>query len=513
MPTARDARSSTAEQEEKPSTPDLSTVRKSLYSCAILGIGSLEYIVALFLLKYYTDYTGLDAKWAGLALLIAKSFDAVSDPLMGYISDRTRGPWGRRRPWFFAGSIPLALSFIGMFSAEPGWSQLQLFSWLVATNVVFWIGTTMVEVPHAAYGSEMTSTHEQRISLMGWREGFRIIGLLLGGLITFSLLERAIDASTAEAAARGLAGEALAEVARIAQGEAHSTITTWLGVYVFAATGISFFSTRERSGPHTPPRDTLFGDFGDVLRSPAFRLYAVAATIGQIADGLTATLALYAIRDWWGLADPHAKYLMIGYMAAAALSIPVWMRIAPYFEKGQMLAAGTFMATIALFGMLFVPQLGPWWAYVTLYFAGAGLGGRAVMGTAIIPDIIDDDEVRTHTRKDGAYFGMYSLLRKLSRAVAMGLAGLGLGLFGYASGIAQQSPEALRGILIMFCVVPIAFTVVTGALFLLFPITRARHAKTLAELHRRHTSAGPGTHLKNGREQHDRREFRSPGDS
>ena len=486
MPTADEAKSpTTASTAEEQATPDLPTVRKALYACAVLGIGSLDYIVALFLLKYYTDYTGLDVKWAGLALLIGKSFDAVSDPIMGYISDRTRSSWGRRRPWFLAGSIPLALSFIGMFSANPGWSQTQLFAWLVATNVLFWVGNTMVDVPHAAYGSEMTSAHEQRISLMGWREGFKTVGLLFGALVMFSLLERTVDAVTAEATLRGLSGDALAEVVRIARGEAHATITVWLGVYVFATTGIAFLGTRERRGPHTPPRDTLFGDFGDALRSPPFRLYAVAAIIGQVADGLTATLALYAIRDWWGLGDPHSKYLMIGYMAVAALSIPLWMRIGAHFDKAQVLAAGTFMATIALTGMLFVPQVGPWWAYVTLYFAGAGLGGRAVMAMAIMPDIIDDDEVRTRTRKDGTYFGMYSLLRKLSRAASMGLAGIGLGLFGYAGGSTHQSPEALRGILVLFCVVPIVFTVVTAALFLLFPITRARHERTLAELRRR----------------------------
>jgi GPH family glycoside/pentoside/hexuronide:cation symporter len=84
----------------------MATVRKALYASAVLGIGSLDYIVAVFLLKYYTNYTGLDAKWAGLALLIGKAFDAISDPVMGYISDRTRSRWGRRRPWFLAGSIP-----------------------------------------------------------------------------------------------------------------------------------------------------------------------------------------------------------------------------------------------------------------------------------------------------------------------------------------------------------------------------------------------------------------------
>jgi GPH family glycoside/pentoside/hexuronide:cation symporter len=323
----------------------MASVRKALYASAVLGIGSLDYIVAVFLLKYYTNYTGLEAKWAGLALLLGKAFDALSDPAMGYISDRTRSRWGRRRPWFLAGSLPLALSFIGMFSASPEWSQTQLFVWLVATNILFWAGNTMVEVPHAAYGSEMTSTHAQRISLMGWRQGFGIIGLLLGGLAMFSLLEREVAAATAAAMASGVTGEALAEVARVARGQAHGTITSWIGIYVFVATLVAFLGTRERGGPHTPPRDTLFGDFGDTLRSRPFRLYAIAAVIGQVADGLTATLALYAIEEWWGFGDPHAKYLLLGYMAMAAASIPLWMRIGVHFEKAQVLAAGTFERT------------------------------------------------------------------------------------------------------------------------------------------------------------------------
>ena len=91
--------------------PSLTSTRKALYSSVNLGVGGFEYIVAVFLLKYYTDYTGLDAGLAGLALLLAKVFDAVSDPVMGYVSDHTQTRWGRRRPWFILGAIPLSLSF------------------------------------------------------------------------------------------------------------------------------------------------------------------------------------------------------------------------------------------------------------------------------------------------------------------------------------------------------------------------------------------------------------------
>jgi GPH family glycoside/pentoside/hexuronide:cation symporter len=463
----------------------LTTTRKALYATITLGVGALDYVVVVFLLKYYTDYTGLDAVLAGVALLLGKAFDAVSDPIMGYISDHTKSRWGRRRPWFFSGAIPLSLSFIGMFSANPEWSQTQLFFWLVATNIFFWSGNTMVMVPHAAFASEMTETHGERISIMGWREGFMALGLLAGGTAMFFLLENAVDRATLEAIASGLTGDAVAEAARIARGEAHGTITMWLGIYVCALAAVSFVGTRERSTPQTPPRDTLFGDFLDTLRSRPFRLFTFALIIGQVADGLTASLALFAIEEWWGFEGSHPRYIMIGYIAMATLSIPVWIRIAKHFEKAHILAVSTLVGAISLIGMLFVPYLGLSWAYLAFYFSGAGLGGRMVMGMAIVPDIIDDDEVRTHTRKDGAYFGMISLLRKLSRSLAIGFSGIGLGFFGYVSGVSGQAQEALQGIRIMFCIVPAVSCVITAVILLWFPITRVRHQAALEELRAR----------------------------
>ena len=480
-----------AEPPPSPADPlgaaSLTPVRKALYSTVNLGVGGIEYIVAVFLLKYYTDHTGLDAGLAGLALLLAKVFDAVSDPVMGYVSDHTKTRWGRRRPWFLVGAIPLSISFIGMFSANPDWSELQLFLWLLATSILFWTGTTVVMVPHAAFASEMTRTHQERISIMGWREGFMAIGLLVGGFLMFVLLEGAVEDATAFASAEALTGTAVAEAVRLARGEAHGTITTWLGLCVCALAIVTFLGTRERAGPYTPPRDTLFGDFADTFRSKPFLLYTFALVIGQIGDGLTASLALFALEEWWGFEAPHPRFILIGYMAMAMLSIPLWMRIAGHFDKAQTFAACTFMATAALVGMLAVPAIGLWWAYAMLYLAGFGLGGRMVVAMAIVPDIIDDDELRTHTRKDGAYFGMISLLRKLSRSLAMGISGIGLGFFGYASGVSEQSPEAIRGIRLMFCIVPAIASGICGVMLLWFPINRAKHAATLEALAERHT--------------------------
>jgi Na+/melibiose symporter-like transporter len=245
------------------SASSLAPLGRAFYSVIMLGVGGIEYIVAVFLLKYYTDYTGLDAGLAGIALLLAKIFDAISDPAMGYISDHTKTRWGRRRPWFLVGTFPLALSFAGMFSANPSWSETQLFLWLLGMNILFWCGTTTVMVPHAAFASEMTRTHHERISIMGWREGFLAIGLLGGGFLMFLFLEGAVDGARAAATAAGFTEEGVAEAVRIARGEAHGTITTWFGLGTCALGLITFLGTRERRGSYTPPRDTLTGDRTD----------------------------------------------------------------------------------------------------------------------------------------------------------------------------------------------------------------------------------------------------------
>lgn len=466
--------------------PTLTRPRKAAYSAVNFAIGATEYVTVIFLLKFYTDFTGLDPKLAGAALVVGKLFDAVSDPAMGWISDHTPRRFGRRRPWFLAGALPMAAATAGMFAADPAWSQGALFAWLTAMNVLYFAGSTVIEVPHAALASELTRSHTERVSIMAWRQGFMTAGFLAGGVAMFLALEAVADRVRAAARAEPAA---VAEMVRVAKGAAHGDIMAVFAAVLVVLAVVSYLGSFEPARGGAPPRETVFGDLGDALRSAPFRLYTFSYTIGQVADVLTASLALYAIEQWWGLGDPHPRLLMIGHLLVALATIPLWLRIADRFDKHHLLIAGVVVGAGALALMPLVPVLGTWWAYVTLYVAGAGLGVRMVMSLAIVPDIVDEDELRTRTRKDGAYFGMYSLLRKLARAGALGLGGLGLAAFGYESGAAEQSPEAIRGIAILFCGAPMVSIALAGLIIWRYPIGRARHAEILRALDARRAGA------------------------
>jgi GPH family glycoside/pentoside/hexuronide:cation symporter len=466
----------------------ITPARMLLYSMSGFGIGCADFIVAVYLLKYYTDHVALSASLAGIALMIGKLLDGVSDPVMGFISDRTRTRWGRRRPWFMVGAAPFALSFIAMFSAEESWSQLQLFLWLLSWNVLFWSAQTVINVPHAALAGEMVEGHDERNAIMGWREAMQQLGLLVGASAPLLVLGSMQNAAVDAALASGLSEQAARAVGFAARGEAHGVMAWQFAGLVFVGVLLAFLGTREPSRPRTPPRESIFGDFADTFKSPPFRLFIVIFLFEQIASGLTATLVLYTIRDWWQFSGQHEIFLIMAYLLSAVASIPLWVRAGRRIEKARIFAIGSFISAATLLGATLVPLYGLGLAYVGLIGSGFGVGARAVMAMSTMPDIIDDDEVRTHTRKDGAYFGMWSLTRKLARALSIGAAGLGLGLWGYQEGALEQSESAIRGIMWMFSIIPAVAATVCGFLFLRFPITRAIHQSTLEELEHRRAS-------------------------
>jgi Na+/melibiose symporter-like transporter len=466
----------------------LGSGRMILYAMSGFGLGCLDFIVAVYLLKYYTDHVALSATLAGLALMLGKLFDGASDPIMGYISDRTRTRWGRRRPWFLVGMAPFALSFIAMFSADGAWSQTQLFFWLLSWNVLFWSAQTVIQVPHAALAGEMVEGHDERNAIMGWREALSQVGLLVGAsaplLVLGTMQQGAVDAALAE----GLGEEAARAAGMLARGEAHSTMAWQFAGLVFVGVFLSFIGTREPDRPRTPPRDSIFGDFSDTLKSGPFRLFAFIFFFDQIASGLTATLVLYTIRDWWQFGGSHEMLLIMAFLLSALASIPIWVRLGRRLEKATIFAMGSFLSAAMLLGATLVPLFGLGLAYAGLIGAGIGSGARAVMAMSTMPDIIDDDEERTHTRKDGAYFGMWSVLRKTTRALSIGAVGVGLGFWGYQEGAMVQPEAAREGIMWMFSIIPGLASVVCGLLFLRFPITRAMHKATIEELQRRRTT-------------------------
>ena len=158
----------------------LSIKTKLGYGVCDLGGNLFFTVIAFLLLNYLTDTVGIAAGLAGTIIMIGKIWDAVTDPLAGYLSDRTSSRWGRRRPYIFFGAFPLFIAMIIMFT-HPGFTRpAHLFIWAVVAYCFLCTAYTLVNIPYNAMTPELTQDFHERTSINGYRFGFAVIGTLLG---------------------------------------------------------------------------------------------------------------------------------------------------------------------------------------------------------------------------------------------------------------------------------------------------------------------------------------------
>jgi GPH family glycoside/pentoside/hexuronide:cation symporter len=144
-------------------------------------------VVAFWLMNYFTDTVGLAAGIAGVAFGIGKVWDAITDPLMGFISDRTRSRWGRRRPYLLFGSFVWFIAMIILFTNPQLDNRSALFVWAVAAYCFLSTAFTVVNVPYSSLTPELTKDYHERSSLNGYRAVFMVIGTLIGAGASFSV--------------------------------------------------------------------------------------------------------------------------------------------------------------------------------------------------------------------------------------------------------------------------------------------------------------------------------------
>ena len=146
-----------------------------------LAIGILFNTTGMLLLRYLTDYVGLAAGLAGLLIAVSKIYDALTDPLMGWISDNTRSRLGRRRPWLLAGTLLCGLALVALFNVPAGWSGAALVAWVVVVLIFYATAYTVFTVPYMAMPAEMTTDYHERSRLIAFRVAFIGAAQLVAG--------------------------------------------------------------------------------------------------------------------------------------------------------------------------------------------------------------------------------------------------------------------------------------------------------------------------------------------
>jgi GPH family glycoside/pentoside/hexuronide:cation symporter len=415
------------------------------FPLAILGLPLNVYLPA-----FWGETLGLGLTTVGLVLLATRLLDVVTDPLVGVLSDRTRGRFGRRRPWV-AAALPVAAPAVWLlFVPPPGAGALHLF---VTASLVY-LGWTMLNISHTAWGAELSPDYHERTRVNAWREA-----ATLGGIVASALVPAL--------AAGGIAADL----------RALALVTLGLGAPAFA---LLFATVPDPPLPARPaPRGGIAAIVAPLLGNAPFRRLVAAWVVNGMANGLPAALFLLVVTH---LIEAEAKAgpLLLAYFLAGILAVPGWTRLAARFGKHRTWCASMLWAS-AVFA--FVPLLGPgdWLAFLAIsILSGAALGADLSLPPAIQADVVDLDRLETGEGRAGLLFAVSSMAQKLGNALAVG-AGLPL-LEGLGFRAGPEGAAGLGALVALYCAAPVALKLGAVALMWRFPLDAAAQALLRARL-------------------------------
>jgi len=403
---------------------------------------------SVFILFYYTSVIGLSGTLAGQAILLALLFDAITDPMVGALSDRTESRWGRRHPYLFASAIPLPIFFYLTFAPPADLSQTALFFWLLTTLVLSRGAMTLFHVPHLALGAELSSSYEERSKIVTIQMVFARIGGGLSGGLGFLVFLRATEEFP-----DGRFNQA-----------AYPNFALTLAVFIFIAVLLSAWKTMSRI-PYLakPDAETLSGHaVGNMIRGNiaamrmrSFRALFIGTLVMFIAFGVTTALGLHLSTYFWRVTTTEMIFWGIGMSVGMYAGYGYWLKEANATDKKSVFLKGGILFTVATVIPPFCLITGFWpaWGtpfYVPLYIlttgviAHFGIAGTAVTGRSMMADVTDLDELETGYRREGIFFGATSFAAKAFFGVGSLIAGLVYDFVGLTKGM--TSAEAPAGV-------------------------------------------------------------------
>jgi GPH family glycoside/pentoside/hexuronide:cation symporter len=446
----------------KPHSGRLSLRLKLLYSTGDLSTSIPLAILMFFQLYFLTDVAGLRPEYAGWALGVGKMWDAVNDPLFGLVSDRIRTRWGRRRVLLLFGALPLGLAFMLMWLVPP-LGQLGLAVYYGITFILFDTAFTVVHVGYNALTPELTSDYDERSSLNGYRMAYSIFGTL-GAIILATVLSWYITDARVLFAVVGVG----------------------LGLVSVVPPLIVFRVTREAPADTRPDPLPAREALKATLTNRPFRLvmglYLLSWTTASVLAAVLVYFANYHLE-----VPEQANYFVLVAEGAAILFIPLWVWVARRLDKRRAFVLGVTSWIVVLLGISVLRSDQVTLAYILAALSGSGIATAYVIPWAMIPDIVECDQLETGQRREGSYYAFASFFQKLGTGVALWAMAQALALTGYItpSGnepLPVQPTQAVTAIRVFMGPVPTALLLLSILFAWRYPITRESHRATCEAL-------------------------------
>jgi len=381
------------------------------------------FYLQFYFLKYATDVLLIAPVAAGALMGIGRIWDAVSDPLAGYWSDRTRTRIGRRRPWLYAGIPLLALSSVMIWNPPASLGPNGTVVWLAVTLWIFFTAYTIYTVPHTSLGAELTTDFHQRSRVFGAQRMAFVFGMLLA----FAGIQTATNAADERAGALTVA-----------------LVAASIASLLLAASPVVLRERTDRivRGPQSP-----YGAFRDVFRNPYARILLSAWLIEGIGGGALGVLAPF-MTEYVVKRPDLVGVVPAFFVIPSVFAIPVWVRLSRVYGKRNVWRVAASGACLFFAASFFAREGDLVMLCALLAGAGACFGCGGAIGQSMLADVIDWDELQTGQRKEGAYSAAWGFAIKMSVGIVIVFVGGILQISGFeAQGVQSESSEfALRAL-------------------------------------------------------------------
>ena len=442
------------------SVAHLPRLTKLLYGIGDTGFSLTSTIVGVYFAIFLTDVVGVTPAVAAIAIFVGRTWDYINDPLVGYISDRTRTRWGRRRPYLLFGSIPFGLAFTLLWWRPPLEGTIPLAIYYAFVYVLFDTAATFAYMPFFALTPELTFDYDERTALSTYRMFFSILGSLVAFTVPLAIIGALVPENAPNVFRMGVIFAVI------------SVLPLWL----------TFGGTRERKELMATTQPNLIKSLKAAVKNRPFVFSAMIFLFTWASmDILQATL-LYFIK--YGVKREAQSDLVMGVIFVTAIfALPFWQWVSKHWDKRLAYISGVaFWAVVQLTIVTLTPSTSLQIIIGLCLLAGIGVSAAHVLPWSIIPDAVEWDEWKTGERHEGVFYSLITLIQKIASSIAIPLTLMVLDVTGYIPNAPQQPPTAILGIRIAAGAIP-ALLLCMGILFAAaYPLRREEHAKLVQEL-------------------------------
>ncbi|WP_439111701.1 MFS transporter [Lentibacter sp.] len=453
------------------------------------GIGSIAYGIkdngfTTFLMIYFNQVLGLPAILVGLSLLIALMFDAVSDPLVGYISDRHKSRWGRRHPFMYAAIVPTCLAYFFMWT-PPDLSQLGLFAYLTIMAIVVRLSVTFFEVPNSALIGELTHEYDKRTALSGLRMMIGwLAGVIMAVIVYRVYLAPSVDYDDGIMNLEGY--HTYAKVAAIVM----------CGAMLISSLG-THHAIKHYSQPDPESKGHSFSfvqNIRYIFGNKSFQAVFAGTIFASLVAGIATTLQLYFGVYYFGLSTGQLGLAALTMVPAAIIAFLGTSLLAKGREKKAVVITLSWISMVMSVILIaaktggIMPENGSaemfYVVAIATFFATTVTISVSIMSVSMVVDLVEGDERNTGHRSEGLYFATFSFTRKIVTGLGTFVSGALL-TFGATAGVGEVMDEAtMQGIALPYAVLMIVLHLASIACVKRFTLTRDGHTENLTAVNK-----------------------------